>query len=78
VVAVFGQTKPARTVEGRALRKDWAQLTGHVVEVWLKGDRVMTGVVEQAAADDSVLWIAAHGADRRKLFDQSTGYEVWV
>jgi len=72
------QTTQPRTVDGRALRKDWAQLTGHVVEVWLEGDRVMTGVVEQAAADDSVLWIAAHGADRRKLFDQSTGYEVWA
>ncbi|MFJ4210819.1 hypothetical protein ACIPY2_20385 [Paenarthrobacter sp. NPDC089675] len=74
----MAETKAARTVEGRALRCDWAQLTGRVVEVWFKGDRVMTGVVEQAAADDSVLWIAADGADPRKLFDQSTGYQMWV
>ncbi|WP_347109365.1 hypothetical protein AAHB33_01895 [Paenarthrobacter sp. S56] len=74
----MAEVKPPRTLEGRALRNDWAQLTGHVVEVWLKGDRVMTGVVEQAAADDSVLWIAADGADPRKLFDQSTGYQMWA
>jgi hypothetical protein len=38
----------------------------------------MTGVVEQAADDDSVLWIAAAGASTRRLFDKSTGYQVWV
>lgn len=65
------------TEEGRALRHDWAQLTGHVVEVWLKDDRIMSGVVEQAAADDSVLWLAADGAEPRRLFDKSTGYQVW-
>ncbi|MGP0222361.1 hypothetical protein [Paenarthrobacter sp. NCHU4564] len=59
------------------MRHDWAQLTGHVVEVWLKDDRIMSGVVEQAAADDSVLWLAADGAESRRLFDKSTGYQVW-
>ncbi|KIA74877.1 hypothetical protein ANMWB30_04620 [Arthrobacter sp. MWB30] len=57
---------------------DWAKLTGHTVEVWLFEDHVMTGVVEQAADDDSVLWIAAAGADTRRLFDKSTGYQVWA
>jgi hypothetical protein len=71
-------TKPLKTVDGRGLRTDWAKLTGHTVEVWLMDDHVMTGVVEQAADDDSVLWIAAAGASTRRLFDQSTGYQVWV
>ena len=70
--------KPDRTITGRGLRKDWAQLTGHTVEVWLSDDLVMTGVVEQASDDDSVLWIAAAGASTRRLFDTSTGYQVWV
>ncbi|MGJ3190337.1 hypothetical protein [Paenarthrobacter sp. FR1] len=67
-----------KTVHGRGLRKDWAQLTGHTVEVWLLGDHVLTGVVEQAADDDSVLWIAAAGPSTRRLFDKSTGYQVWA
>ncbi len=43
------------------------------------GDHVLTGVVEQASDDDSVLWIAAEGLSTRKLFDKSTGgYQVWA
>jgi hypothetical protein len=42
------------------------------------GAHVITGVVEQAADDDSVLWIAGSGAHTRRLFDKSTGYKIWV
>jgi hypothetical protein len=70
--------RPTRTTTGRGLRSDWSRLTGHTVEVWLMGGHVVTGVVEQAADDDSVLWIAGSGAFTRRLFDKSTGYEVWV
>jgi len=71
-------TCPARTTSLRGLRSDWSRLTGHTVEVWLMGEHVITGVVEQAADDDSVLWIAGSGAFTRRLFDKSTGYKVWV
>jgi hypothetical protein len=64
--------------DGRGLRGDWARLTGHTVEVWLLGEHVMTGVVDQAAEDDSVLWIAGAGISTRRLFDKSTGYQVWA
>lgn len=60
------------------LRPDWARLTGHTVEVWLLGEYVTTGVVEQAAEDDSVLWLAGVGADTRRLFDKGTGYQMWA
>jgi hypothetical protein len=63
---------------GRGMRGDWARLTGHTVEVWLLGEHVMTGVVDQASEDDSVLWIAGAGISTRRLFDKSTGYQVWV
>ncbi|WP_461163043.1 hypothetical protein [Arthrobacter sp. R4-81] len=62
----------------RGLRKDWARLTGRTVEVWLLGEHIMTGVVDQASPDDSVLWIAAAGAETRRLFDRRTGYQIWV
>lgn len=64
------------TSDGRGLRSDWARLTGHTVEVWLLGEHIVTGVVEQAADDDSVLWIAAAGASTRNLFDKPTGYKI--
>jgi hypothetical protein len=48
------------------------------VEVWLSGEHIMTGVVEQAADDDSVLWIAAAGNSTRRLFDKPTGYRIRV
>jgi hypothetical protein len=67
---------PSKTSAGRGPRSDWARLAGHTVEVWLSGEHIMTGVVEQAADDGSVLWIAAAGASTRRLFDKPTGYRI--
>jgi hypothetical protein len=67
---------PAPRVNKRGPRSDWARLTGHTVEVWLLGEHIMTGVVEQSADDGSVLWIAAAGASTRRLFDKQTGYRI--
>ncbi len=67
-----------RNTSVRGLRDDWSRLTGHTVEVWFMGEHVTTGVVEQAADDDSVLWIAGAGVFTRRLFDKSTGFKVWV
>jgi hypothetical protein len=76
----IARTKKGRSgsQNGRGMRGDWARLTGHTVEVWLLGEHVTTGVVDQAAEDDSVLWIAGAGISTRRLFDKSTGYQVWV
>ncbi|TQJ59443.1 hypothetical protein FBY30_1693 [Arthrobacter sp. SLBN-83] len=60
------------------LRADWARLPGRSVEVWLHGERVASGVVDQAAEDGSVLWIAAEGISTRRIFDKSSGYQIWV
>jgi hypothetical protein len=51
-------------------------LVGDGVEVWLFGVHVCTGIVEEATADDSILWVAAEGARTRQLFDKLSGYEV--
>ncbi|WP_457946720.1 hypothetical protein ACTAQI_14265 [Pseudarthrobacter sp. alpha12b] len=64
--------------KAQALRADWARLPGRSVEVWLKGERVASGVVDQAAEDGSVLWIAAEGISTRRIFDKSSGYQIWV
>jgi hypothetical protein len=60
------------------LRTDWARLPGRSVEVWLLGELVASGVVDQAAEDSSVLWIAAEGISTRRIFDKSSGYQIWV
>lgn len=66
---------PTRT---RALRPYaiWSQLVGDCVEVWLSGEYVCTGIVEEATVDDSILWVAAEGTRTRQLFDKHSGYEV--
>lgn len=60
------------------LRSNWARLPGRSVEVWLLGELVASGVVDQAAEDGSVLWIAAEGISTRRIFDKSSGYQIWV
>ena len=60
------------------LRSDWARLPGRSVEVWLQGECVASGVVDQAAEDGSVLWIAAEGISTRRIFDKSSGYQMWL
>jgi hypothetical protein len=72
------QASAIKTTTGRGLREDWSQLIGRTVEVWLFGELITTGTVEQATADDTVIWIAAQGIQRRKLYDKLTGYEVWA
>ncbi|UZX03207.1 hypothetical protein F8G81_11785 [Arthrobacter sp. CDRTa11] len=67
-----------KTEEGRGLRNDWRMLAGRTVEVWLLGEHILTGRVEQAAEDDAILWIAAEGSRTRKLFDKRSGYQVWA
>lgn len=61
-----------------ALCRDWSRLPGQTVEVWLSGEYVAGGVVDQAAEDDSVLWIAAEGIMTRRIFDRASGYQVWL
>lgn len=60
------------------LRADWARLPGRSVEVWLRGEHVASGVVDQAAEDGTVLWIAAEGISTRRIFDKSSGYQIWT
>jgi hypothetical protein len=74
-VVLMSAKAPTRT---RALKPNanWSQLVDDCVEVWLSGHHVCTGIVEEATADDGVLWIAAEGTRTRQLFDKLSGYEV--
>ncbi len=58
--------------------KRWSLLKGEPVEVRFSGKTVRSGFVDTAMPDDSALWLAAEGADGRRLFEAADGYEVWV
>ncbi|NUT72885.1 hypothetical protein [Pseudarthrobacter sp. C4D7] len=75
-----GQEAPDADVSKQlpGLRADWARLAGRRVEVWLQDECVASGVVDQAAEDGSVLWIAAQGISTRRIFDKSSGYQIRV
>ena len=56
----------------------WSALIGARVEIRNSGAVIMTGTVEDAAADSSVLWIAAEGIEPRTMYESALGYEAWV
>ena len=74
----MGKTSAVKTENGRGLRDDWSQLVGRTVEVWQWDRQIATGIVDQASVDDSLLWIAAHGNETRKLYDKPSGFRVWA
>lgn len=75
--AASGESVPAPR-KALALCREWSPLPGQSVEVWLSGEYVAGGVVDQAAEDGTVLWIAAEGIMTRRIFDRASGYQVWL
>lgn len=57
---------------------NWPLLLGRRVEIRRRRKKVRSGTVEAAAADSSILWLAAEGVSCRTLYAASEGYEVWV
>jgi hypothetical protein len=57
---------------------DWSRLIGTPVEVRKDFEIVRTGVVDDAMADSSALWLAADARGGRALYAAAEGYEVWI
>jgi len=57
---------------------DWSNLVGHPVELRQQGKYIRSGVVDAAMPDSSALWLAAHGADDRQMFESALGYQAWT
>ncbi|MBT2551439.1 hypothetical protein [Arthrobacter sp. ISL-65] len=55
---------------------DWSMLVGRTVELRLDGRYVRTAEVEDATADDSIIWLRFDGNDGRKLISNTEGYEI--
>lgn len=60
------------------LQTDWKRSLGQRVEIRLNGRPVRTGTVEAVMPDDSILWIAAEGADSRKMLARADGFQVFT
>lgn len=55
---------------------NWAALVGRRVQVQKDGRAVRTGHVEDVTVDADALWIAAHGAEPRALYEKAQGHTV--
>ena len=59
-------------------RDDWSDLIGATVEIRLHGYPVLTGRVDHATADSTILWLAQEGNNPRKIIDKAQNYEAWA
>jgi hypothetical protein len=56
----------------------WLPLVGEDVQIRRHGTVVREGTVDAVAADDSALWIRAHGIEPRRIFHRADGFSVWI
>ena len=55
---------------------EWKDLVGRQVQVQHHGRTIRTGYVEEVTAASDALWIAAHGFERRALYEKAQGHTV--
>ncbi|BCW84027.1 hypothetical protein DM794_19805 [Paenarthrobacter ureafaciens] len=60
------------------LQHDWLPLVGELVEIRHQDRFVRAGFVDGVTSDGSILWLAAHGAEPRSMFERSQGFSVWI
>jgi hypothetical protein len=80
--AVSGTAKRvthARSPETKwVVADEWPRLVGTEVDIRRKGRLVRRGVVDNATLDGTMVWVAQHGVEERRLVDKSDGYELWI
>ncbi|VXB05061.1 hypothetical protein ARTHRO9AX_10315 [Arthrobacter sp. 9AX] len=57
---------------------DWLPVLGQEVQIKLDGSVVRTGLVDGVTNDGAIIWIAAHGATPRAMFERARGFSVWI
>ncbi len=57
---------------------DWSRLVGTPVEIRKDSLIVRAGIVDDAMADSSALWLASDSSRGRELFVAEEGYQVWI
>jgi hypothetical protein len=56
----------------------WHQLVGSRVEVRRGGDVLDVGIVDDAMADGTLLWLAQEGAKNRRIIELAVGDGIWA
>lgn len=57
---------------------DWFPVVGEAVQIRNNGAIIREGIVEAVTHDDSILWLAADGANSRQMVCRAEGDEVWI
>lgn len=60
------------------LIRDWATLTGSLVEIRHRDRTVRSGRVECVASNGTTLWIEANGVEPRIMFTDQEDFTVWI
>ena len=55
---------------------EWNELVGRQVRIQHHGRTIRTGYVEEVTEAADALWIAAHGIERRALYEKAQGHTV--
>lgn len=76
--ACTGTAIPPTSTRRVHLQYDWVALLGEVIEVRLDGTRVRTGRVDGVTPDGAILWIEAHGAEPRTMYERYEGFTAWI
>jgi hypothetical protein len=56
--------------------QEWSELVESRVEIPRDGQKIDQGLVELVGCNDTVLWLAADGTDRRRLYSKVERYAV--
>jgi hypothetical protein len=57
---------------------DWSRLVGATVEVRSKGKAPQTGLVDDASADGTIVWLSQIWPPERFLVEKAEGDEIWI
>jgi hypothetical protein len=56
--------------------EEWNDLVGRRVQIQHHGRTIRTGYVDAVTEAADALWIAAHGVERRTLYEKAQGHTV--
>lgn len=61
----------------RRLVQDWTSVDGATAEIAQYGQTIARGIIDGVTSDGAIVWVQ-NDSGRRRLFERSESYEVWV
>jgi hypothetical protein len=71
-----GGSGPAAKPRHRQL--NWVPLLGQVIEIRKHATTIRVGRVDGVTADGMILWLEAHGAEPRTMYEHCEGFTAWI